>query len=204
MFDFLFERTAFESVVLTFIGTILLAAAGVFFRRLLALLGRLREYRMLVYVSLAGSCRDPMAKVITEQLLKDRKPRARIHGSGILLVGNNRASKPAQFVVKEAYGKDLLKNYKPQQISEDLANKAKLILVMEESNLDILRKRFPQHVGKLHALKPFFGQTGDVSNPYRAPDEMSEEALNRYRATFSELEGLISKNLDKLYEVITQ
>jgi hypothetical protein len=66
------------------------------------------------------------------------------------------------------YDEDLLLDHKPEMLTPELVRRADLILAMDGSLLTTPGKTLPR--GKTFSLKEFFGEKGDVEDPW--PDGM--------------------------------
>lgn len=162
--------------------------------------------KILVFLSAGGTCRDPMAKAIFTELLRNKKTRVRIRvcaaGRGPE-IGND-TSYAARYVIREMFEKDLLQNHYPQLLTTDLMKQADLILVMDESLLlthDVATKRsktLPD--GKTFLLTEFVGATGDVSDPW--PDGKDEFTIQRYRACAEHLRLLLNRGIDRIVSTL--
>jgi protein-tyrosine-phosphatase len=156
----------------------------------------------LVFVSTGGTCRDPMAKVIMEALLAGRQPSIHIHATALRANPEKRASKAARYIVKEEMGQDFLSDHRPQVLDETIIANADLVLTMDEAHASVIRKNFPDAASRIHNLRGFLGETGDVEDPWHAPDEMDTETLARYRACFRSLQTILAKNADRIYAAV--
>jgi protein-tyrosine-phosphatase len=156
-----------------------------------------RHHRVLVFVSAGGTCRDPMAKAITQQLLVGQKLKTPIdvHAVGLVPDGSN-ASFAARQVIREKYGKDLLRRHKPKSMTRQLANKADLILVMDQALMKATENTFPQD--KTHLFKAFFKLNGDISDPYRDKGARDPETIARYQACAAEIEQILAAHMNQL------
>ena len=178
-------------------------AAGIVFIVALILFFR-RPRKVLVYVSSGGTCRDPMAKAITEQLLKNVKLKYPID---IYAVGMNpsdnetTASFAAQQTIKDMYNHDLLKKHRPMRISSRLMDKADLILVMDRHLFEGNKSTFP--LEKTHVFQKFFtGVDGDIPDPYELFGAKDPVTLARYKACAEEIKKIISNNLGVLLKAL--
>jgi hypothetical protein len=72
--------------------------------------------RLVIFVSYGGTCRDPMAKAILEQIMERRPPPfpLRVEARG-LYPHRKSASIAARKAIAEAYGSDLLASHRPQR-----------------------------------------------------------------------------------------
>jgi protein-tyrosine-phosphatase len=156
----------------------------------------------LVFVSTGGTCRDPMAKVIMEALLAGRQPSVRIYATALRVNPEKRASKAARYIVKEEMGQDLLSDHRPHVLDETIISAADLVLTMDEAHANAIRKNFPEAAPRIHNLRGFLGEPGDVEDPWRAPDEMDFDTLARYRACFRSLRTILEKNADRIYSAV--
>lgn len=158
--------------------------------------------KTLVFMSLGGAGRDPMAKAIAGKLLGTRKLKhpLDIRAVGLAPVTATQAEYAARYVINEMYGEDLLKDHKPAQLTPGLIKKADLILVMDRALLARAGRSLPGQ--KTFVLKEFFGATGnvDVVDPY--PDGMDDATLVKYRACAEELRQVLSQNLDRLIRAL--
>lgn len=185
-------------------------AAGLIVAALLAMLAYLRgkakrvrmhTRRVLLYVSQGGTCRDPMAKAITEQLFASRRLKhpIDIYAVGVMPVDTT-ASYGARKVIEEMYSVDLLRNHKPATAPKELIERADLILVMDKKLFDATDVTLPR--SKTHILKEFFGLKGDIADPYRATGERDPETMKRYRDCANELREILSNHLDDLLRAL--
>jgi protein-tyrosine-phosphatase len=179
--------------------SLLLLIAFLIFR----FLKKTSKSKIIIYLSSGGTCRDPMAKAITLKLLEKKKIgiKTDIRGMALIGISSNNVSHAAINAIAELIGKDYILNHKPQEITEELANQADLILVMSRELLKVFGKKFPNHnKNNVYVFKEFFGLEGDISDPY--PDGCDEIALNRYRDCALEMRKILSENLDKLINAI--
>lgn len=153
---------------------------------------------LLIFLSSGGTCRDPMAKVITEQTLQKLSLpfKVRIEAMALGPISKNCVSYGARNAIKEIYGKDLLVHHSPARATREILDKADLILVMDQSLL--LKKILPPQ--KSYLLKEFFGLSGDVIDPW--PDGKDQSTLSRYRKCAEEMKSIIESNVDRLIKAL--
>jgi len=149
------------------------------------------DQKLVVYVSHGGTCRDPMAKAITLKVLESNPPgySLRVEAAALFRPSAATASSEARQAIREMYGEDLLANHVANQLTRAKIEEADLILVMDDSMLqkDTLPAR------KTYLLKGFFGQEGNVDDPYG-------RGIGRYRECAAELRGIIEPNVGQLIE----
>ena len=153
---------------------------------------------------MGGTCRDPIAKAITDHLLDGRKPGIIVKAAGILKGHSRGASAAARAVVNERLGFDVLKNHRSTKLSNLVARRAKLILTMSIDNKKQILKANPEFSSKVYTLKEFFGLCGEIKNPFVENDLLSVAAMSRYNDCFDELEELLMApgNMEKLYDAV--
>lgn len=156
----------------------------------------------LVFVSTAGQCRDPMAKVIMDQLLKDRPIPVATFATALRDNPGRRASKAARHVVSEEMGEDLLRNHRSRVLDDALITRADLILTMDEAHAQEIRKNFPAAAARIYSICGFLGERGNIDDPWQAPDEMTSEAIDRYRTCFRRLHSTLSRGADAIYAAV--
>lgn len=154
------------------------------------------DERMLVYVSLGGTCRCAMAKAITQQLFNKNPPpfKLRVESAAHGNPSGVSASYGAHTEIKNLFNKDLLANHRTMKLSKTIIDDANLILVMDSS----LLKGLPSD--KTRVLKPFLGLKGDILDPW--PDERNKAAKNRYARCARELKEILESNVDKIVKAL--
>lgn len=172
-------------------------------KAMIMLLKSLSKSKLLVYLSTGGTCRDPIAKVITEQLLKEygQITNLNIKALAISDSSNLEVSYGAKYAIKDFYGFDLLAKHKCERITREIIQKADLILVMSREALKMLELKYPQNKNCVYLFKEFFGSTGDVKNPW--PDGRDEESLSRYINCVNEINYMLTNNIERLINALT-
>jgi protein-tyrosine phosphatase len=158
-----------------------------------------KRIRLLIYLSSGGTCRDPMAKVITEQILKKMSLpfKVKIEAMALGPIEKTTASYGAKNAIKEIYGEDLLTDHRPQVITREVLDKADLVLVMDRSLLKSIKKSTTK---KIYLFKEFFGLSGDVVDPY--PDGNDDATLSRYRKCAEEMKTILDGNFNRLIRAL--
>ena len=156
--------------------------------------------KTVVFLSSGGTCRDPMAMAIANQLLDAMKPRPaiRFRAAGLGPISGTGASYGARHAIREFYGSDLLKDHKPALLTAELVAEADLILAMDRSLLLTPGKTLPP--GKTFLLKEFLGSEGDIIDPW--PDGKDAATLERYRVCAEELRALLTQHMDRIIETL--
>ena len=149
-----------------------------------------KEERLLIFVSEGGTCRDPMAKVILERLLGERRSELGIRVEAMAKgpPSGPGASRGARVAIQEMFGEDLLAGHRTAMLTATFKREADLILVMEQTHL----KGLP--LEKSYTLRDFLGLKGDIADPWTQPDQ------DAYRRCAAELRELLGKGIERILE----
>lgn len=90
--------------------------------------------KRILIVCGGNTCRSPMAKVILEQMLKGKGLERQFEVDSAAYRGPDGTSAHpfARETIKELYGADLLADHVPKKLTDEMAEKADLIIVMED------------------------------------------------------------------------
>jgi protein-tyrosine-phosphatase len=153
----------------------------------------------IYFISAGGTCRDPMAAAITKHLFEKSNYTGKIpniHARALGPASKPKVSHGARMAIKSILGEDLLAGHYPNQLSKQDIERADILLVMDKSLLS--RMVLPSK--KTYLLKEFFGQKGDVKDPW--PDGKDEATLKRYIETAKELKSVIESGFKILVTTI--
>jgi len=165
------------------------------------------DEKMLVYVSMGGTCRCAMAKAITRKLLADEKARrlctdqiwpfdlrieSRARGSPSL----SEASVNARKAMIQLFNEDLLVDHSPAMGTDKKWEEADLILLMDRT----LGKGLPE--GKTFIFKEFFGLKGDIEDPW--PSEENAASRRRYLKCAREMKTILENNTDRIFDFLSK
>ena len=144
----------------------------------------------ILLVCTGNTCRSPMAEAVLRSMLAPRYPEATIGSAGTGAWDGAPVSEGAYLVSLE-HGLDL-SNHVARLLTREMVEDASLILTMARHH----RSRVEELSGeaKGYLLGEFAGLTGadvEVSDPFGAD-------IEAYRATFDQLETLLSQSLDRL------
>jgi len=157
-----------------------------------------KRNRLLVYLSSGGTCRDPMAKVITEQFLKEKSLpfKMRIEAMALGPISAKKVSYAARNAIKAMYEEDILEFHTPKTVTKEVLDEADLVLVMDNSLMQ--EKILPK--GKTSLFKKFFDPSddGDVVDPY--PDGKDQATLTRYRKCAEDIKTTMEGKIDILID----
>ena len=159
---------------------------------------RKRKEKLLIYVSHGGTCRDPMAVVITQMLMRKKGVNMSLNIKGRALYESNlEVSKGAQHAIKSIYNDDLFLNYSPERITKEICDEANLILVMSNRELEALIREYPNAKDKSHVFKEFFGLEGNIDDPIGSNDEIYLDCANEMKNILTEHFDFLIRELSK-------
>ena len=145
--------------------------------------------KQILFVCTGNTCRSSMAEVIANHL-------ARQKGWGDKLVFLSAGThafpgSPASYNAVEAvktYDLDLT-SHAAKRVTQDLINRADLVLTMTRGHKMLLAAQFPASLGKLYTLHEYLGdEFRDVADPIGGD-------LAVYQACAEELEGAVKELL---------
>lgn len=170
---------------------------------------------LLLYVSWGGTCRDPMAKVLTEVLLKDRRPKFRVLSARARNVDiqdqapvarTGEACIYAVQVIKDELHRDHLTGYKIGKLSKRLLKDASLVILFsDEFRADVLDLE-PLALKRTVVFDEFLG-CEPIPNPWEPGMRKGDEkAKARYEVAYRALREVLTKpdNQEKLYRAVVE
>jgi protein-tyrosine phosphatase len=145
----------------------------------------------ILFVCTANIVRSFMAERILKGKLEIIKRRDVEVVSAGLIDMNKMSADPIAVGILEDHGFDG-SNHQSRLLSEDMASRADMILVMEDRHRKMIADRFPEVAKKINLLKTFSTdyseESGDIRDPYRL-------SVYHYRLCSSEIffavEGLV-------------
>ena len=148
--------------------------------------------KKLLFVCTGNTCRSPLAKVLAEAALAQAVlTHWVVDSAGLTAFPGQSASGEALAVARDS-GLDLsLHQSKP--LSEKLLAEADLVLVMTRNHKQALLSALPHVADKVHTLKDFVGEDGDVADPFGG-------GPTQYQQTAQELTRLITRLVEKMKE----
>jgi len=147
--------------------------------------------KVIVFVSLGGTCRCVLAKGLLSQMLHDAKiTNIAIEAAAVADPHHATVSPSAIRALEEAGCESWLIGHRPRKLSSYLQNRADLIIALTDGGL----ARSPDSTEKVVTDVELFGRK--ITNPY--PDTEDDESLSKYRATRSELVDALEGSVDEI------
>ena len=140
------------------------------------------SFNKILMVCVGNICRSPMA----EALLQHRFPGLQISSAGIHALVDQPADPHTLELLKEKTNIDH-SAHRARQLTNDLANEAALIMVMETGHIKEALHQIPTARGKIHLLGKW--NNLEIQDPYRQQKtafafafEQIEECLDQWQA----------------------
>lgn len=141
-------------------------------------------FENIVIICTGNICRSPYA----EYALKSRAPQAIVSSAGIAALEDKPADPIAQAVAKNR-GLDLSK-HRGRKVTAGMIGQADIVLVMSDSHLVRLHRKFPETRGKAFKLAKFNGDK-DISDPYLKSQQFFE-------LVFDEIDSALASWLERI------
>lgn len=127
-------------------------------------------FKHVLIACMGNICRSPMA----EYFLKERVPDIEVFSAGLNAVVGKAAEATAIKIMKEQ-GIDMT-SHCAQQLNTFLLSRADLVLVMENSHIDIIHNEFPSSRGKVFLLGKWLDNK-PIPDPYQSGEEAFRDSL---------------------------
>ena len=135
-------------------------------------------------------CRSPMAAALLQARLdSEGRDDWQVLSAGIRAPAGRPASAYAQAEMEER-GLDV-SDHRSRGVTEELMERADLVLVMARHHAEELSAAFPRHADKVHLLSEMVGKRYDISDPYGG-------TRLEYAYIAQELEELIEEGYERI------
>jgi protein-tyrosine-phosphatase len=134
-----------------------------------------------------------MAEGFLKKMLKEKlnaPTRIQVLSAGLNAFGGLPTKEATEIMKREGID---ISGFRSKRLSEELVDKADLILTMEKNHKDTLLSLLPQHAHKIFTLKEFAGETEnlDIDDPYN-------RGLKTYETCAEEIKLVLAKVFDKI------
>jgi protein-tyrosine-phosphatase len=153
------------------------------------------DKKLIVFVSLGGTCRCVMAKAILEDRLYQFKltTTVAVEAAAAAEPHHTKISASAVNALDEIKCAEWVENHRPRKLSPYLQDRADLIITLTDGGLS----RPADQPDKVITDLDLFGRR--ITNPY--PDDEDAQALEKYRAARREIETAIDGNLNRILDL---
>ncbi|UZJ39807.1 hypothetical protein OO185_01550 [Prosthecochloris sp. SCSIO W1102] len=153
------------------------------------------QKKVVVFVSLGGTCRCVLAKaLLSEKLYKLKISNVIVEAAAVADPAHATISPSAQKALAEIHCESWISQHRPRKLSPYLQNRADLIIALTDSALP---RPSPPNTAVITDID-LFGMA--ISNPY--PDKEDQASLKRYQATRNELNDALDRNLARILEKV--
>lgn len=144
----------------------------------------------VLFVCLGNTCRSPMAKVIFEQIIRQRGLESEIFVDSAAkgCPSGSSAHPKAREAIIRLYGKDLLSNHTPKSMFSLNIDDFDLILTMEDN----LKQGLPPK--KTYTLTEYAGLKGEIDDPWGKPLEDYIQCRDKIKQCLEKIIERILKN----------
>lgn len=147
------------------------------------------EMPTVTFVCTANICRSPIAEKLFNKLARERGVNVVADSCGLIEGGHMISANSMQLLMEQ--GIEEAQSHVSKQITPEIVSESWLLLTMEESQRDFIRKQEPNMTHKVMTLNEIVGETGDIEDPYRSE-------LDNYRLTYSIIEDRLNRLLDMI------
>ena len=144
----------------------------------------------ILVVCTANICRSPVA----EAVLRDRLQRCglldwTVDSAGTWGLDGRGASQHSITIMSEA-GLDL-QAHRARTITEEMLEKANLVICMESGHVEAIKAEFPQYKERVFLLSEMIGYRYSIGDPYGGP-------LENYKRMAKEITNIIDEGLERI------
>lgn len=151
------------------------------------------DKKVVLFVSLGGTCRCVLAKALLAQKLHDSKiTTITTEAAAVAEPLHSKVSRSAIDVLKEHGCEGWIRGHRPRKLSRYLQNRADLIVLLTKGGLSRSSRGSTKVVTDIELFNR------KISNPY--PDKGDAESLERYRNTFFELKDVFDDKFEDILQ----
>lgn len=151
--------------------------------------------KLLVFVSLGGTCRCVMAKaILADRLSKEKISNVAVEAAAVADPHHPTISPSAVKALMEIGCESWISTHRPRKLCRFLQQRADLIIALTDASLSRTDKASSRVVMDEDVLGV------RIENPY--PDHDDAESLDRYRASRDQIVAAIDRNMYRLLEIL--
>ena len=144
----------------------------------------------ILVVCTANICRSPVAEAVLRDRLQYRGLLDwTVDSAGTWGLDGRGASQHSITIMAEE-GLDL-QAHRARTITEEILEKANLVICMESGHVEAIKAEFPQHKERVFLLSEMIGHRYSISDPYGGP-------LENYKRMAKEITNIIDEGLERI------
>lgn len=129
----------------------------------------------ILVVCIGNICRSPAAEGFIARYFKDNAIQAEVSSAGIHAMVGKGAATFTEKLMYDEYGIDV-SQHRARQITEEMVRYHDLIWVMDDEQVDSLKKMYSFASGKIYRIGKW--RQVDVSDPYRQSEAVFRSCIN--------------------------
>jgi tRNA threonylcarbamoyl adenosine modification protein (Sua5/YciO/YrdC/YwlC family) len=122
------------------------------------------EKPLVMFVCTGNVCRSPIAEYLLKEEIDKSNLDFRSESTGILQDGMTISANSASLLLLDGIDAS---EHLSRKVTEEQVRGSWLLLTMEERHKKFFNSNFPQYTYKIFTINEFFGESGDIEDPYK-------------------------------------